>query len=522
MTTRPDLPRIVTAAQMRAIDERAIAGMKIPSLSLMENAGRGVAARIRERLFDGDPLNRRVMIVCGRGNNGGDGFVVGRYLAEWGARVEFCLIGGAAQLKGDAKANHDRAIAQGLTVSEIGESGPVPDFSGADLLVDAIFGTGFRGPVTGIAIKVIAAMNAAGVRIVSVDTPSGLDSDSGGIDDSTVTAYDTMSLACSKRGQWLWPGRAHVGSLETIDIGIPAEAVEAEGIKLSLITEDFVRKHLPPRPEDAHKGTFGKAVVVGGSAGMSGAVVLAANAALRTGVGLAYAACPLSLVDAVDTGSIETVVLGMPEVQKRRVLARRALGEIAKHIEHVDAVAIGPGLGRHYETQELVRRLVARRRRPTVLDADGLNAFAKEPALLGYPNEVPLIITPHVAEMARLLQKPNEEISTDREGAAREAAAKFNCIAVMKGAPTFVATPDGEAYLNPTGNSGMATGGMGDVLTGIIVSLLAQSVDPLRAALLGVYIHGMAGDFAAADVGERSLLAGDVVGAISDVLQFLE
>lgn len=519
---RPDLPRIVTAAQMRAIDERAIHELKFPSLTLMENAGKGVAGRIRERLFDGDCLNRRVMVVCGRGNNGGDGFVVGRYLADWGAHAEFCLIGRMTDLKGDAKVNCDIVVKRGLPVLELGQSGPIPDFSGADLLVDAIFGTGFRGPISGIAAEIIRRMNESVIRIVAVDAPSGLDSDTGSIDESTVTSYITMSLACSKRGQWLWPGRSKVGLLETVDIGIPQSVIEEEEVRLSLITKDFVRQSLPRRPPDAHKGTFGKALIVGGSAGMSGAVVLAASAALRTGVGLAYAACPTSLVDAVDTGSIETVVLGMPEVQKRRVLARRGLGEIVGHFEQVDAVAIGPGLGRHHETQELIRRLVTRRTRPTVLDADGINAFAKEPGLLDTAVDAPLIITPHVAEMARLLGRTNAEITDDREGAAREAASRFNCITVMKGAPTFIASSDGEVYLNPTGNSGMATGGMGDVLTGIIVSLLAQGLPPLDAALAGVYLHGMAGDFAAADVGERSLLAGDVVGAIGDALGMLE
>jgi hydroxyethylthiazole kinase-like uncharacterized protein yjeF len=520
--TPEQLPKIVTAAQMRAIDERAIAGMGIPGLTLMENAGQGIATVIRDQILDGDAQGVAVAIVCGRGNNGGDGFVVGRYLSEWGATVGFFLIGEIARLKGDAKENHERAQAMNLPVTEIGDDGPIPDFAEFGLIVDAIFGTGFRGPIKGIAVQVVEAMNAAGKRIVAVDSPSGLDSDDGVVEGSIVSANNTITLACSKRGQWLWPGREHVGRLEIVDIGIPDEAVDSQSVNLNLITQDFVQQSLPVRPPTGHKGTFGKALIVGGSVGMSGAVALAANASCRAGAGLTYAGVPSSLADAVDANAVEPVVLAWPEVRQRRTLALRGLGEIVKRWEDVDAVAIGPGLSRHHESLELARRLIARRSRPTVLDADGLFAFAKDQSILEAPSDVPLIITPHVGEMARLLSKSNSDIAADREAAAREAAERFNCIAVMKGAPTFVAEPDGQVYLNPTGNAGMGSGGVGDVLTGIIVSLLAQGCEPLTAALMGVFIHGLAGDFAAAEMGERSLVASDLVVALPDVLQHLE
>jgi len=517
-----DLPKIVTAAQMRSIDERAIQGMGIPSLTLMENAGRGVANLVHDRVFEGSIHGKRVAVVCGRGNNGGDGFVAGRFLAESGARVTFYLIGARSTIKGDAKINCDRLIKIHLPVVEISEGGPKPAFNEFDLLLDAIFGTGFHGPVTGAAAAVVDAMNASGTRIVAIDSPSGLNADTGECVGSVISAFQTVTLACSKKGQWLWPGRRNVGLLDVVDIGIPKEAVTAENPNLSLITEDFVRHSLPVRPPDGHKGTFGKALIIGGSVGMSGAIALAANACMRCGIGLTYVGCPESLADLVGMKATEPVVLPMPEVRPRRVLARRGLGEIVKHIEHVDAVAIGPGLSTHHETQELVRRLVARRTKPTVLDADGLNAFAKDPETLGTPGNVPLIITPHVGEMARLLGCSTESVASDRESAARQAAAKFGCIAVMKGAPTFVAESGGQAYLNPTGNSGMASGGVGDVLTGIIVSSLAQGCEPLTAALMGVYIHGLVGDFAATEIGERSLVASDLVDALPEMLQFLE
>jgi len=517
-----DLPRIVTPEQMRAIDERAIKGMGIPGLALMENAGRGIAVRIREGILAGDCRGKRIGIVCGRGNNGGDGFVIARYLAEASAQVTTYVLGSVTSLSGDAKVNAERAIQVGLTPDEVSAPEQIPDFSAYDLLVDAIFGTGFRGPIAGVAAAVITAMNAAGVPIVAVDTPSGLDGATGAVSESTINAYATMTLAASKRGQWLWPGRGQVGRLETIDIGIPAAAVEAEDVHLALITEEFIRQSLPPRPPDGHKGAFGKALILGGSVGMSGAAALAANACMRAGVGLTYVGVPASLADLVDIKATEPVVLPLPEVRPRRVLARRGLGEIIKHIENVDAVAIGPGLSQHHETQELVRRLIVRRSKPTVLDADGLNACAQEIAVLEAPNQAPLVITPHVGEMARLLGRDASDIAADREGAAREAASRFGCIVVMKGAPTFVAESDGCVYLNPTGNSGMASGGVGDVLTGIIVSFLAQGCTPIVAALLGVYIHGLAGDFAAAELGERSLVASDLIDALPDVLVHLE
>ncbi len=517
-----ELPRIVTAAQMRAIDERAIQGMNISSLTLMENAGRCVATLVRDKVFEGSITGKHIAVVCGRGNNGGDGFVAGRILAEWGARVTFYLIGARSTIKGDAKINCEKLVKVHLPVVEIGETGARPAFNEFDLLLDGIFGTGFHGPITGAAASVVDAMNKSGARIVAIDSPSGLNADTGECDGSVIRAFQTVTLACSKKGQWLWPGRSHAGMLEVVDIGIPRTAVDAENARLALVTETFVRQALPARPPDAHKGTFGKAMIIGGSVGMSGAIALAANACMRSGVGLTYVGCPESLADLVDMKATEPVVLPLPEVRPKRVLARRAIGEIVQHFQRVDAVGIGPGLSTHHETQELVRRLVARRIRPTVLDADGLSAFAKSPAESAGKAEVPLIITPHVGEMARLLESSPETIASDREAAARQAAEKFGCIVVMKGAPTFIAEPGGQIYLNPTGNSGMASGGVGDVLTGMIVSFLAQGCEPLTAALLGVFIHGLAGDYAAAEKGERSLVASDLVEALPEMLQLLD
>ncbi len=514
-----DLPPIVTSAQMRAIDEFAISRLGIAGSILMENAGAGIAGRIIEAIFAGAPNGKHVAILCGPGNNGGDGFVVARHLADAGAAVSVNLVGAVSALKGDARASADLARKAGIEPIAIGESSSVPGFAGQDLIIDAIFGTGFHGNVEGAAANLIDAANRSGVPIVAIDTPSGLDNDTGVMSIPAIRAQYTFALAVSKLGQWLWPGRTAVGQLEVVDIGIPEEAIASQNPRLRLIADDFVRMSLPDRAPDAHKGTFGKALIVGGSAGMSGAVVLAANACMRSGVGLTYAAVPESLVDVVDGGAIETVVRALPEVGGKRVIARRALGEIARLWHDADAVAIGPGLSTHHETQELVRRLIVRRAKPTVLDADGLNACAKDSACLQVARDTPLVITPHVGEMARLLQSDVATIAHDRQAAAGEAARRFHCIVVMKGAPTFVASHAGDIYLNPTGNSGMATGGVGDVLTGIILSLLAQGCDPLAAALSGVYLHGLAGDLAADMQGERSVIASDLVDQLSEAFE---
>ena len=520
MDPRQQMP-IVGTTQMRAIDEHATAVAGIPSIELMENAGLAVASYVRDHLAETRLGGRRVAIVCGPGNNGGDGFVAARYLAEWGATVSVYPLCRAETLRGDARVNCERLGKLGVHPAEVASDAEIPAFDDVDMIVDAIYGTGFRGEIEGIDARTIVAMNASGVDIVSADIPSGVNGDNGASSSSAVRCKYTVTFGFPKKGHFLWPGRSYVGRLVVADIGIPRDDYVDALVQLREIGPEFVKVSLPPRPPDGHKGTFGKALVVGGSAGMSGAVVLASRAALKMGLGLGYAAVPESLVDVVDAGSLETVVRPLPEVRSKRVISRRALGEILTLCASCDAVAIGPGIGRHHETQELVRRLVAKRTLPMVLDADGLIAVAADTASLKNESNIPLVLTPHAGEMARLLSKDVAEVAGDRESAASECAQRFHCIVVMKGAPTFVADPSGDVYLNPTGNSGMATGGSGDVLTGVIVSLLAQGVDPLNASLSGVFLHGLAGDMAAHEFGERSLIASDIVTGLADALNSL-
>lgn len=509
------MPPIVTAGQMRNIDERAIEGLGIPGLDLMEAAGRGVAEHIRDDLLDGEVGGVTVAVICGRGNNGGDGFVCGRYLSEWGAQVSYFLLGETSRLKGDALTNYERLNDQNA-VLEIHAAGDIPAFSEFDILVDAILGTGFKGQIEGVAAAVVCAVNGAGKPVVAVDIASGLAADIGQAEGDVISAEMTVTFGCAKIGHYLYPGRGLTGTLKTVDIGFPPGAIAEEHIDLFLISDEYVNATLPERAPDAHKGSCGKVFILAGSQGMTGAAALTGNAAVRSGAGLVYVGCPASLNDILEVKLTEALTRPLPEVGRKRTLARRALGEVLKYIADVDALAVGPGVSQHFETQELMRRLIARRTIPTVLDADGINAFAKDNTILK-ENSVPLIITPHVGELSRIVDAPLEDIIADRKTWAQHGAKMFNCVCVLKGAPTFVADPGGVVCLNPTGNAGMASGGTGDVLTGIIVALLGQGLSPMDAACCGVYLHGMAGDLAADELGQTSMAAGDMIDTLPEV-----
>jgi len=521
MSALPKMIKITSSEQMQNIDRQAIDGLGIPGLDLMEAAGRGVAEHIRDGICDGQVTGWKIAIVCGRGNNGGDGYVCGRYLTEWGAIVSYYLLGKTSQLTGDAKANYDRLPDQ-AALHEITGDEHIPGFDEYDLVIDALFGTGFKKEITGPAAAVVLRINDCGKPVVAVDIPSGLSSDSGQTEGVAIKAQMTVTFACPKVGHFLYPGRELTGALRIVDIGIPENAVEEEGIDLNLITFGYVDETLPRRSPNAHKGVCGKIFLLAGSQGMTGAAALAANAAVRSGAGLVFVGCPSSLNDVLETKLTEALTRPLPEVSRKRTLARRALGEIMGYLDDIDALAVGPGLSQHHEAQELIRRVIARRKIPTVLDADGLNAFAADTIALS-ENDVPLIITPHVGELSRLVQATIDEILSDRRAWAQQAAKMFNCICVLKGAPTFVADPGGQVCLNPTGNAGMASGGTGDVLTGIIVALLGQGLSTMDAACCGVYLHGLAGDHAAVESGQIAMTASDMIDNLGEVfLQFRE
>ena len=511
--------KLVTAKQMRAVDSEAIKGRGIPGVELMEKAGRGTA-EYAKALLGGDVSGKGVVVFCGKGNNGGDGFVIGRYLHAWGASVELYLCGKRGELKGDALANYERVAESNLPVVELLSEESIPDMSGQDLLVDAVFGTGFKGDIRGPISSCIERMNSSGIRILAVDAPSGLNCDTGMISNPCVKAAATATMALPKIGQFLYPGRGQVGKLKIVDIGVPQDVVEQADVSTFMIDAEYVRATLPQREPTAHKGACGKLFILAGSRGYTGAACMAAESSIRSGVGLCFLGIPSSLNEICEIKLTEVMTRPLPELKKRQCLALRGKGEISKHLKTATASIIGPGLGLHHETKELVRRIVSEIELPALIDADGLNAFEGAADDLSHC-KAPLVITPHPGELSRLLSIDTEEVVRDRMSYARTAADRFKCVVLLKGAPTFVSEPSGEVYVNPTGNAGMATGGSGDVLSGIIGALLAQGLAPVEAACCGAYIHGLAADIAAEITGQMAMIPTDIISQLPEAYQTL-
>jgi NAD(P)H-hydrate epimerase len=512
--------RLVTAETMRRVDDHAIRVLGIPGLDLMERAGLG-AARVLERVARLDD-GAHAVIVCGKGNNGGDGFVIARELAAGGARVDVFLLGRAEDVSGDARANLDR-LEEGLVrelVDEADLAALRSTLSDADVIVDAIFGTGFEGAPRGIAGGAIDAVNASGRPVLAVDVPSGLNAGTGLAEGQCVAADWTCTMALPKRGFFLDAGPRVVGELFVIDIGIPSEAVEAVGVTESVIMPDEAAALLPARSPDAHKGSVGRVAVVAGSVGYTGAATLAAASALRAGSGLVFVACPVGVNDILETKLTEAITCPMPETAER-TLSREALDPVRELMASSDAVAIGPGLSTHPETVALVRDLLAECDTPCVIDADGLNALDAE-TIGRRTHRAELVLTPHPGEMARFLGTDVAAVQAARRETAVEAARRTRAVVVLKGAGTVVAEPGGDTYLNPTGGVGLATGGTGDVLTGVVASLLGQGLEAFEAAALGAYLHGLAGDIVQGRLGARGMIAGDVVDALPEALTTIE
>ncbi len=505
--------RVLTAAQMREADRRTIEDVGIPSIVLMENAGRQVVAAMEA--IHSDLADRRVAVLCGRGNNGGDGFVVARTLAQRDVDVAVFLLGRVADVRGDARVNLEALGRIGVTVVEIADSSAwelhFSEVSDCTLIVDAIFGTGLNAPVTGLIESVIADINASGIPVVAVDLPSGLSADSADPIGPSIEAGVTVTLGAPKLPLVLPPGELRAGDIVIADIGIPGAVVDGlSGPRLELLTRATMRELIPVRAADSHKGDYGRVLVVAGSRGKTGAAHLAALAALRTGAGLVTVATP---------GSCQSVVAAMTPEYMTEPLPETEQGLDPEAVDRVldlarDVVAIGPGLGTASGTRDFVKQLVDRAASPLVVDADGLNAFAGDPDRLTGREGRDVIITPHPGEMGRLVGMSADEVQASRVEIARNFASAHHLYVVLKGHRTLVATPDEKVFINPTGNPGMATGGTGDVLTGMIAGLLAQMLDAEAACRLGVYLHGVAGDLAVGEHGEMGMIASDLIGRI--------
>jgi hydroxyethylthiazole kinase-like uncharacterized protein yjeF len=507
--------RILTAAQMREADRFTIEDIGIPSLVLMENAGRQVVAAI-EAAYE-EQLSGRVAVLCGRGNNGGDGFVVARTLLQRGVDTAVFVIGSLGDVRGDARTNLDILGRLGVTVVEIGDEQSwelhFSEIAQCTLIVDAILGTGLNSPVSGMLETVFADVNASDIPIVAIDLPSGLSADTPHLIGDCMGAAMTVTLAAPKLPLVLPPGEAHAGDVVIADIGIPYEVIEGlEGAYVDLLTPEQLRELVEPRTADSHKGDFGRVTVVAGSVGKTGAAFLAGMAALRSGAGLVTIATPACCLAIIASMGPELMTEPLPEAEGGVSTAAidRTL-ELAQ-----DVIACGPGLGRTRDASGFVRALVDRATVPLVLDADALTLLAEEPGRLLGRDDRDVIITPHPGEMARLAGMTVDEVQANRLQVAADFATTHRVYVVLKGHRTVIATPTGRTFINPTGNPGMATAGTGDVLTGMIAAWLAQLLDAEAACRLSVFLHGAAGDLAEAACGQTAMTSTDLLDRLGD------
>lgn len=510
--------RVLTCQQMRDADRRATDDIGIASLVLMENAGRQVVTSM-ESAFE-DLADAHVAVICGKGNNGGDGFVVARTLSERDIDVSVFLIGTAADVRGDARVNLSILRALDIDVVEIADASAWElhgtDVLAADVIVDAMLGTGLSAPVTGLLETIIADINAAPRPVVAIDLPTGLDADATEVPGPAIEATMTVTLGAPKVALVLPPAERLAGSLVIADIGIPRMVMESlDGPWLELITKENMRGLAVPRVAETQKGDYGRILLVAGARGKTGAAHLAAAGALRSGAGLVTVATPLSCQPVLATLGVEYMTEGLEETGDGQV-AWEALERILEI--RADVIALGPGLGRAPSTMALVQAVVERAGVPLVLDADALFAFVGESDRLTGRDDHAIIITPHPGEMARLTGLTIEAVQANRVEVARTFATTHHVHVILKGHRTVVATPEGKAYINLTGNPGMATGGTGDVLTGVVAAWFAQLLDAEDASQLAVYLHGLAGDLAAADEGEVAMVASDVVDRLGDAV----
>ena len=512
--------KVANAEEMQELDRKAIETYRIPGMILMENAGKG-AAEVISNTFP-DIHKKKIAIIAGKGNNGGDGLVIARYLLNQGVSVRVYLLTDPKGLRGDAETNFNifqRMKGEVISVPSSKDYVKLKkDLERFDILVDGIFGTGLDAEVRGYYREVIDHLNTLQRPIVAIDIPSGLDADTGKPLGTAIRASLTITFGLPKVGHLIPPGIDYVGEVKVIDIGIPKRLVEEEKISTHLLEEKEIKKWLSiPRNPDTHKGDYGHLLVIAGSVGKTGAAAMACQAALRMGAGLVTLAIPKSLNGIMEMKLTEVMTEPLPETPKQ-TLSLRAFSAILRLCENKKAVIIGPGLGTFKETQSLVLKLIKALGLPIILDADGLTALATQPKTLPVTNRS-LILTPHPGEMARLMRSQVKEVLEDRIGVSRNFSQSHHVHLVLKGHPTLISTPKGEVFINPTGNPGMASGGTGDVLTGMIGGLVCQGFDILPSLQMAVYLHGMAGDEGAQEWGEKSLIATDIIKKIPTLLK---
>jgi ADP-dependent NAD(P)H-hydrate dehydratase / NAD(P)H-hydrate epimerase len=509
---------VVTAAQMQEMDRRTIQEFGIPGRVLMECAGRGATRIFLNRLYSRGP--GRVGILAGRGNNGGDGFVMARYLAQRNIETTVFLLADAAAVQGDAAANLQLLAASGTPVIQITDEQAFADRR-KDLMhqhywIDALLGTGLKSEVKGFYRRVIEFINASHRPVLAVDIPSGLNADTGQPCGTCIQATATATFGFAKIGHVVYPGAAYCGPVEVIDIGIPPTMVQSASVHQQLIQGTTIRSILGRRAADSHKGNTGHMLVIAGSTGKTGAAAMCAASALRAGAGLVTLGVPESLNPILESLVVEAMTLPLPD-RGTGLLLEEAFDAIVQAAVAKQSLALGPGLGTASHTRNLTARIIREIDLPMVIDADGLNNLAGHTGGLKIRKNA-TVLTPHPGEMARLTGLSTLEIQKDRLAAVRHLAGETGTHVVLKGARTVVAEPDGRVWINPTGNPGMAAGGMGDVLTGLIAGLLAQGCPASEACRAGVYLHGLAADMLAQKM-SRGFLATEVMRKVPLAIQ---
>ena len=504
--------KLVTAKEMKALDVQAQNDYAMPGILLMDNAAQAVAEAVHEALtaLEGE----RVVIFCGGGNNGGDGLGAARWLQSYGVSVRAFVVGAALDaVQGDAALELAMFTKAGGRVEALSteDDWVLAELaaSKADVLVDALLGTGFHGELEGDVLRACELLNKSEKYILAVDVPTGVNADNGAVSENAVRADHTVTMALVKTGLLLYPGREYCGDIELADISMPVKLVEEYQSDKYRLTDEIVRELLPLRKANAHKGDAGRVVICAGSPGYTGAAALASDAAVKAGAGLVSLYTPLSSRDVLAIKLTEVMVHGLLE-RMPGILGGGAASDVASNAEAADVLAIGPGLGTSESTQEAVRTILQKITTPVVIDADALTALAGHTEILA-AMQAQKVLTPHPGEMARLTGLEIAEIEADRITIAKKYAEQWQAIVVLKGAPTVIGCPNGTVYVNSTGNSSLATGGSGDVLTGIIAGLAAQEISLQEAAICGVYLHGLAAELTGIDIG---LAAGELAALL--------
>ena len=504
--------KLVTAKEMKALDVQAQNDYAMPGILLMDNAAQAVAEAVHEALtaLEGE----RVVIFCGGGNNSGDGLGAARWLQSYGVSVRAFVVGAALDaVQGDAALELAMFTKAGGRVEALSteDDWVLAELaaSKADVLVDALLGTGFHGELEGDVLRACELLNKSEKYILAVDVPTGVNADNGAVSENAVRADHTVTMALVKTGLLLYPGREYCGDIELADISMPVKLVEEYQSDKYRLTDEIVRELLPLRKANAHKGDAGRVVICAGSPGYTGAAALASDAAVKAGAGLVSLYTPLSSRDVLAIKLTEVMVHGLLE-RMPGILGGGAASDVASNAEAADVLAIGPGLGTSESTQEAVRTILQKITTPVVIDADALTALAGHTEILA-AMQAQKVLTPHPGEMARLTGLEIAEIEADRINIAKKYAEQWQAIVVLKGAPTVIGCPNGTVYVNSTGNSSLATGGSGDVLTGIIAGLAAQEISLQEAAICGVYLHGLAAELTGIDIG---LAAGELAALL--------